>query len=466
MVQAVELRGPLNSAVHVDPLEAIWPEAPNSVEETGLSTVFLQELALKTVHYAGPSTLEHIARRMGLPISIVEDICDTLRSAGLVEAVSVSGYSGQQYSTLGYKFALSGRGEQRTADALARSRYAGLAPVALDQYVGLAVRQSLRSAPASPEQISAAMASFVLQPHVRESLARAFHSGRPALIYGDTGSGKTAISDAYGRSFGENVLIPGALYVPGQTIRIFDATVHRRVDPATDRVVPASTDEDIDDSPEPAMLRRVKRALDHRWLPVRRPVVVVGGELNAESLELAYDETGGFYLAPPHLKAQDGIFIIDDFGRQQVRPQELLNRWIVPLERGYDLLTLRSGECVSVPFETSVLFATNLSPADLADEAFLRRIPYKVRLINPCEPEMAEITRRECRGRQIECDEAGVQAIVAAIFRPGRPSPKAVYPRDLISIIEDGARYNDRPLVLTPETVADACDLYFVDGAS
>jgi predicted ATPase with chaperone activity len=466
MVQTVELRGPLNGAERVDSLEAIWPEAPNTVEETGLSSLFLEELALKTVHYAGPSTLEHIARRMGLSVSIIEDICDSLRSAGLVEAAGVSEHSGQQYSTLGYKFALTGRGEQRAADALTRSRYAGLAPVVLDQYIGLAVRQSLRSAPASPEQISAAMASFVLQPHVRESLAHAFHSGRPALIYGETGNGKTAIADAYARSFVENVLIPGALYVPGHTIRIFDAAVHRRVDPATDRDVPASTDEEIDGSPEPGILRRVKRAVDHRWLPVRRPVVVVGGELNADGLELAYDETGGFYIAPPHLKAQDGIFIIDDFGRQQVRPEELLNRWIVPLERGYDLLTLKSGESLSVPFETSVLFATNLSPADLADEAFLRRIPYKVRLTNPGEPEMAEITRRECRGRQIECDEAGVEAIVAAIFRPGRPAPKAVYPRDLISIIEDGARYNGRPLVLTPETVADACDVYFLDGAS
>jgi predicted ATPase with chaperone activity len=457
MVQSLqaEVRA-VDAAAPANPLLGIWPEAPKTLADTGLSPLFLEELGLKTIHYAGPSTLDHIARRMGLPVPIVEEIADSMRSAGLVEAVSVSGYAGQQYSVLGYKFALSGRGEQRAADALSRSRYAGLAPVVLNQYVELAVRQSLRSTPATPRQIEAAMAPFVLQAAVRDALARAFHSGRPVLVYGESGNGKTAIVNAYASSFSENVLIPGALYVNGQIIRLFDAAVHRRVEMRTDTTETPGVEVDG------AILRRAQKTYDHRWLPVRRPVVVVGGELNVESLELAFDVTGGFYHAPPHLKAQDGIFIIDDFGRQQVRPEDLLNRWILPLERGYDMLTLKSGERLSVPFETSVLFTTNLSPADLADEAFLRRIPYKVRLLNPGEEQMAEITRRECERMSVAFDSTGIEALVRAVFRPGLPAPKAVYPRDLLSIIEDGARYHGTALELTAETVADACSVYFV----
>jgi hypothetical protein len=210
------------------------------------------------------------------------------------------------------------------------------------------------------------------------------------------------------------------------------------------------------------VLKQSTKSIDRRWLSVRRPVVVVGGELNVESLELAYDSIGGFYHAPPHLKAQDGIFIIDDFGRQQVRPDELLNRWIVPLERGYDLLTLTSGERLTVPFETSVLFSTNLSPGDLADEAFLRRIPYKVRIPNPGREQIAEITRRECHRRGLQCDGEGIEAMLAAIFRPELPAPRSVYPRDLLEIIEDSARFRGEAPRLCAEALADASRVYFV----
>jgi predicted ATPase with chaperone activity len=392
-------------------------------------------------------------QRMGLSLPVLEEIMDGLRTAGMVEAQTVQDHIGQSYSMMAHRFAISGKGQQRAVEALSRSRYAGLAPVVMEQYVTLARKQSLRGSPASAEQILKAMAPFVLQPGVRESLARAFHSGRPALIYGDSGNGKTAIVDAYARSFGENVLIPGSLYVNGQTIRVFDPAVHKVAD-----VVRTGGSS----APAGGILRGSSKPQDKRWLAVRRPVVVVGGELSAEDLELAYDTNGGFYQAPPHLKAQDGIFVIDDFGRQQVTPAALLNRWILPLERGYDLLALATGERMHVPFEMSILFSTNLSPSDLADEAFLRRIPYKVRLTNPTEADLAEIARRECRNRGLEADETAIQALIAAVFRPDRPAPKAVYPRDLFTIIEDGARYHGEQPRLTADEIAAACDVYFV----
>ena len=453
MVQSLDTRARPASRPVGDPVLDLWPDAPATVAQTRLPGVYLADLVLKTIYFSGPSTLDVLSARLGVMASVVEEITDHLRAQGLIETQTNPEHAGQSYSVMAYRFGLTGKGEARTNEVLKRSRYAGLAPVPLEQYVEMTMKQSLRARPATSGQIQEAMAPFVLRPGVRDSVARAFHSGRAALIYGDSGNGKTALVDAYARSFGENILMPGAIYVNGQTIRLFDAAVHK----VADIQVP-----DENSVETQGLLRGGVRTLDRRWLGVRRPVVVVGGELTAQDLEVSYDQTAGFYLAPAHLKAQDGIFVIDDFGRQQVSPAELLNRWIVPLEQGYDLLTLITGEKVKIPFEMSVLFSTNLSPGDLADEAFLRRIPYKVRILGPGEEEMAEIARRECRRREIDWDEMGVQALVDAVFQPDRPTAKAVYPRDILTIIEDGARWMGQRARLTPETIDDACRCYFV----
>ncbi len=437
------------------------PRAPQSVAETGVSPVYLDELALKTIHSAGPSTLDELVQRMGLSLSVVQELKERLTRRGLIEATGIPGYAGPDYSTFGYRFSLSERGEQRVGTALQRSRYVGLAPVPLEQYLDLARSQSLRACPATSAQIYDALSAFVLQPLVRRALARAFHAGRPALIYGDTGNGKTSIVDAYARSFGQSVFIPGALYAHGHTIRVYDSAVHQRIEPAADAAGAAQSGgrRPVD------LLRAEIGPPDRRWLRVRRPVVAVGGELVAQHLELAYDAEGGYYQAPPHLQAQDGILIIDDFGRQRLRPEDLLDRWIVPLERGYDLLSLDAGERLMVPFETCVLFSTNLSPTDLADEALLRRIPYKVHIPNPNGQEIAEIARRECERRGLTVPAAAIDALVKALFRPGQPTPKGVFPRDLLAIIEDGARFDGTAAELTPEAIEDACQVYFVNEA-
>src|SRR5579859_2992934 len=435
------------------------PRAPRSVAETGVSPVYLDELALKTIHNAGPSTLDELMRRMGLSLPVVQEVKERLTRRGLIEAAGIPGYAGPDYSTFGYRFSLSERGEQRVAAALQRSRYVGLAPVPIEQYADLARVQSLRACPATADQIYDALSPFVLQSIVRRALARAFHAGRPALIYGDTGKGKTSIVDAYARSFGQAVWIPAALYAHGHTIRVYDSAVHHQIEPEAapaDEAPAANGRRPID------LLRAESGPPDRRWLRVRRPVVSVGGELVAQHLELAYDAEGGYYQAPPHVQAQDGILIIDDFGRQRLRPEDLLDRWIVPLERGYDLLSLDAGERLLVPFETCVLFSTNLSPTDLADEALLRRIPYKVNIPNPNGQEIAEITRRECDRRGLTVSPAAIDSLVKALFRPGQPTPKGVFPRDLLSIIEDGARFDGAAPELTPEAIEDACQVYFV----
>jgi predicted ATPase with chaperone activity len=454
MVQSLDARTRPAARKPPDPVLDIWPEAPATLAQTRLPGVYLADLVLKTVYFSGPSTLDVLSARLGVMAAVIEEITDHLRAQGLIETQTNPEHAGQSYSVMAYRFGLTGKGEARTNDVLKRSRYAGLAPVPLEQYVEMTMKQSLRSKPATSTQIQEAIAPFVLRSGVRESVARAFHSGRAALIYGDSGNGKTALVDAYARSFGENILMPGAIYVNGQTVRLYDAAVHKVADIQPPDDAAAETQ---------GLLRGGGvRTLDRRWLAVRRPVVVVGGELTAQDLEMSFDQTSGFYLAPAHLKAQDGIFVIDDFGRQQVSPAELLNRWIVPLEQGYDLLTLVTGEKVKIPFEMSVLFSTNLSPGDLADEAFLRRIPYKVRILGPGEEEMAEIARRECRRHEIDWDELGVQALVDAVFQAGRPLAKAVYPRDILTIIEDGARWSGQRARLTVESIDDACRCYFV----
>jgi len=199
-----------------------------------------------------------------------------------------------------------------------------------------------------------------------------------------------------------------------------------------------------------------------RWIQVRRPVVIVGGGLTQESLELSFDPVAHFYQAPPHLKAQDGMFVIDDFGRQRVRPEELLNRWILPMERGFDLLTLHTGESFSVPFEMALMFSTNLRPEDLVDEAFLRRIPYKVHIPGPTREELCEITRRVAASRRLACTPEQIERFVDMLCADPAREPKGVYPRDLIQIIFDIARFEGSEPALTPEMIERAMRVYFI----
>lgn len=428
--------------------EEIWPAAPQNVEGTGLPASMLHDLMIKIIHFAGPSTTETLGERIGLSYAVVEKLLDDLKVEQLVEVMSAT-----RFNELGFRYRLTSRGEQRATDALGRSRYASLAPVTLSQYEAIARRQSLRLTPPSPGRILEALAELVLSRETVDGLARALHSGRSTLIFGSSGNGKTAILEQYARYSNDTVIIPNALYVHGQIIRLFDAAVHQKHETPL---------EPVDDyglfKPQAKTAR-----YDRRWIQVRRPVVVVGGELTQESLELSFDPVAHFYQAPPHLKAQDGMFVIDDFGRQRVRPEELLNRWILPMERGFDLLTLHTGESFTVPFEMALMFSTNLRPADLVDEAFLRRIPYKVHIPSPNREELTEITRRVATTKRLPFTEQQLGYFVEALFREPQREPKGVYPRDLIQIIFDSARFDGGEPELSPAFVERAISVYFIE---
>jgi predicted ATPase with chaperone activity len=268
------------------------------------------------------------------------------------------------------------------------------------------------------------------------------------FVYGPPGNGKTVISQAVRKLLGGTIAIPHAIEVEGSIIRMFDPVNHEPVAPLDDQREPS-----LDRGPQP----------DRRWIVCRRPMVMVGGELTLEALELNYNPTTGFYRAPVQTIANGGVLVIDDFGRQQCAPRDLLNRWIVPLESRVDFLTLQSGQKVELPFMVLVIFATNIKPADLVDEAFLRRIHYKVFAESPTVSEFTEIFENCCRERRIAFDRAIVEHLLQSYYRPRKIALRGCQPRDLIDQALSLAEYRGDPAQLTPELLEAACAAYFVD---
>jgi predicted ATPase with chaperone activity len=291
---------------------------------------------------------------------------------------------------------------------------------------------------------------LVVNDIMLERLGPAVNSGRSIFLYGAPGNGKTVIAESIGQVvLGAEMYIPYAVEVGGMVIKVFDPTLHKLAPEAeqTDRV----------------NSRDMRRRHDRRWFKVQRPVITTGGELTLETLDLVWDDAAKYYEAPFQMKSNGGMFLIDDFGRQQVRPRDLLNRWVVPLEKRYDYLTLHTGQKIEVPFEVLIVFSTNLEPRDLVDEAFLRRIRHKIDIVNPTFDEFREIFRRECQIRNIPFDENGLGFLLNEYYiKPDRPV-RACHPRDLLDEIVDISRYKGIPPVLSEDLIHKACRAYFVE---
>ncbi|MEX2236855.1 MAG: hypothetical protein WEB00_04865 [Dehalococcoidia bacterium] len=415
-----------------------WPAASESIADLGLPEPFLRELALKILHYSERLTVSGMSQRMRIPRVIVDDLVRDLRREKIFEYVA-----GVTSNHENVPFRLSDAGQVRAADALKRSRYAGPAPVPLDQYNKvveqlMAVRQKV-----GRERLKQALAHLVFAPDVLDSVCAALHSGRATLIYGAPGNGKTEIVTSFARSLESGTLVPHAIYTYGQVLKAYDRLHHVPLGPTEHQFGVSGP-----------------KGNDERWVPVRTPVVVVGGELTRDALELGYDEHTGFHQLPPHLKAQNGFFVVDDFGRQKMRPEEMLNRWIVPMERSIDMFAMHTGEIVTVPFDVTIVLSTNLQPSDLMDEALRRRIPYKVEVPAPSPQELYQILQSNARSLGVECERAGVEYFMHKAFNSGR-NPRACMPRDLMRIIVDGSRFYDETPKLTPESVDRAWSLSF-----
>jgi predicted ATPase with chaperone activity len=415
---------------------------PRTIEETGMSRGFLSDLALKTIYSVGELSGQAIAEQLRLPFSgVVEEALTYLKREQLV---SITGSRG--FDERAFRYSIGSAGIERVREALNRSQYVGPAPVTLDAYQEVMRSQSISGVVVSSERVQQALSSLVINSTMVMKIGPAVNSGRSIFLFGPPGNGKTVIAKAMASMLGGEIYIPYAMEVDGHIIKVFDELNHQAVD-------------ELNDSAS----RPEGGRHDRRWILIQRPIVVTGGELTLESLDLVYDDTSKYYEAPFQMKANGGMFLIDDFGRQQVRPRDLLNRWIVPLETRVDYLTLHTGKKIEIPFDQLIVFSTNIDPKALVDEAFLRRIRHKIQVGNPSEREFYEIFLRVAAERDVPFDQDGFMYLMRNYYLQMKRELRAVHPRDIVDQIIDIAHYRGVEPALTKELIDQACSSYFVE---
>ena len=423
------------------PNTAPAPPVPTSIAQTGLTADQIEQLMIKTM-YGGEATGLTIAERLRLPYTMLEPLIERVRAEQLVEVRGATG-SG----SAGYRYALTDAGRGRARQYLDASQYIGPAPVSLASYVAQMRALAAARVYIDRERLRHSFSHLVVSDPVLEQLGPAVNAGKAVFLYGPPGNGKTVIAEGLGRALGGDMYMPHAIDVDGHTLTMFDPINHD------------SLEADAESSSVISIAPR-----DRRWVRIRRPVVMVGGELTLDMLDLTFNPLAKFYEAPIQLKANGGVFLVDDFGRQRIRPQELLNRWIVPLESRVDYLTLHTGKKFQVPFDVLIVFATNLDPASLADEAFLRRIPYKIPITDPTTDEFTRIFDLNCRRRNLRFHQVMVAYLQRRHYVPqGRPL-RACHPRDLLDQVTALCRYRGIEPAITRELLDAACASYFVDG--
>src|SRR5438445_313852 len=412
------------------------PPEPQSIDQTGLTLGFLSDLALKTLYLRGQMTLAEIASSLGLPIANIADrIMDFLKSERLVEIRGGTGLS-----SANYQFVIVDRGPEKAQEALARSQYVGKAPVPLSMYVQAVQRQSIANLHVTQDDLVRAFAHMVIPRETLAQLGPAVNAGKSIFLLGPPGNGKTTIGEVLASLMKGDVVLPYAVEVDQQVIKVYDQVYHRV-------------------ALDPVVAERLR--FDHRWVVSKRPIVMTGGELTLETLDLIFDDNAKCYAAPFQMKANGGIFMVDDFGRQRVSPKDLLNRWIVPLEKRVDYLTLHTGKKIEIPFDMLMIFSTNLDPADLVDEAFLRRIRYKIGIEAPSVEQYDEIFKRMCARKNIEY-RAEAMSQILAIYRKKNIGLRSCHPRDILEQIIDTSRFLGQQPSLTPQLLDMACNSYFV----
>jgi len=416
------------------------PPPPATIAETGLHPDTLAQLLLKTL-VGGEATGTGLSDKLRLPYSVLDTLVQHARVEKLVEVRGASG-SG----TAGYRYILTDLGRDRAMQFFEVSRYVGPAPVSLAQYTTY-VRACMAARPyVDRERLSTGFDQLIVNKAMLDLLGPAVNSGKALFLYGAPGNGKTVVAEGIGRALGTEMYVPHAIDVDGQTITTFDAVNHQPMDSAAE-----------------AFSVVTSASLDRRWEKIRRPVVVVGGELTLEMLDLTFNPISKFYEAPIQMKANGGVFVVDDFGRQRIPPRDLLNRWIVPLESRVDFLTLHTGRKFEIPFNVLIVFATNLRPESLADEAFLRRIPYKIVAKNPTVDEYCRIFEMNCRKRGLSFDPVMVEYLLRKYYQPRKLQMRACHPRDLIEQVVNMCRYHNRDAVITRELLDAACSSYFLE---
>lgn len=422
----------------------VTPVPPETVEETGLSLGFLVELACKTLYFGGVMSLSSISEQLALPVSVSNDVMEFLKKERLAELKKGGDIRAA------YTYALTDLGRERAREALQLSGYYGAAPVTLARYTEVARKQTVRNMSVNRESMERAFEGVILTPGLLRRLGPAVNSGRSIFLYGPSGNGKTFIAERLAKVLTGAVFIPHALCVDHQVIRVFDPVSHSRVD----------LGEPVD-AARAVFAERVE--YDRRWVPCQRPVIVSGGELTLEMLDMSFDAIAKFYEAPLQLKANGGVFLIDDLGRQLVRPFDLLNRWIVPLEKARDYLSLQNGKKFEIPFDQIILFSTNIAPRELADEAFLRRIGYKIKIDYLGEEEYIGICRQVCARLGLPYRPEVIRYLLDEEHAKRGVRLSACHPNDVLSRVAEICRYEAVPLRLDNDLVSRACKDYFTE---
>ena len=421
-----------------------FPPVPTTVEETGLPFSFICDLVLKVMYFNGGMLGRDIALHVCLPFNLIETTLKFLADEGYCGSTGVrmSGLGNDGESIVaGMQFLINTAGRERARELIELNQYAGPAPVPIEVYNAVARHQARIDTVLDRAMLREAFANLVLPDVFIDRLGPALNARQAVFLYGPPGNGKTSIAEACARILGPPLFVPKALYVHGEVIRFFDPIHHLPVE----RDVPPH---------------------DRRWMLTERPVVKVGGELLPRMLDLGFDATLGFYEASLQLKANGGLFLVDDFGRQQhMGARDLLNRLIVPLEKGVDYLNIaRAGTSVAVPFTNMLILSTNLRPHDLIDEAFLRRVRFKVLVPNPTVEDYHVIWGRVCAKERVAYDQGVVDRLIDNHYRRHNRALHGAHPRDLLNHIVSAARYLGQAPVLTDEMLEEACSTYFVES--
>lgn len=404
---------------------------PQALQDLGVRRSLVEDLALKILYSHSELTLVELADQMRVSFAVIEEVFGRMRKGQLCEVTGM--FSGV------HRITTTSQGKVRALELLSLNQYSGPAPVSLEHYVRMVRSQSVQDVEIHEADVTGAFGHLVLHPETLTQLGTAIISGQSIFLYGPTGTGKTTVATAIPNVYRDDVWIPYAIEVDGQIVTVFDPHVHQ------------------------LSSEHAEGETDGRWVRCSRPRVVAGGELAIEMLDLQFNTTTKFYSAPLQVKANNGVLIIDDFGRERMRPEELLNRWIVPLDRRVDFLTLAGGKKFEIPFDLFVVFATNLDPRKLADEAFLRRIQSKVKLDNMSPEEFREIFRRVCNKSGLAYDDIVVEELITLIASMNQPL-RPCYARDLVQHICWSARYADRSPSLDSSSVVQACRNYFVSA--
>jgi predicted ATPase with chaperone activity len=419
-----------------DVARELVPPERLSFEGLGVPEDLISDLLLKTVHQRGPQTGFQLAECLHISLTTIQEILAEIRHLHIFEVL------GAQTSTFGegaYIYQLTEKGNQRALKAMGKNQYVGPAPVRFADYCDSVTRQSIRGLRVDPATIAKGLGDLILPESLLTEVGPALNSATSIFFFGPPGNGKTSIATRINRVMGGPIFVPHAIEMEGSIMEFYDPMVH----------VPVDTN---------------GMRYDRRWVRVQRPSVIVGGELTADGLDLRYNEHRRTFQPPYQMKANCGMFLIDDFGRQAINPHQLLNRLIVPLESGVDYITLNTGVKLEVPFNEMVIFSTNLEPEHLADEAFLRRIKYKIHLEDPSPENFRAIFIQACAYFEIEYDDAAYEYLIKAHYEPKKRAFRAVHPRDLLDQVVSLCRYLGVPPVLSRDNIDRVIRTYFADS--